>query len=122
MQGVVQTEPAAAGHRSYGRVAHLARPGRPAVVVGTLTELTGPVHGVVELPVRLMWSRDRTFDLADPDQLLWMYENVLRESTRAEDLRTLIDATILRRVWRTLNLPRGVRLAWETRHRVLRAG
>ncbi|MDH6465488.1 hypothetical protein M2302_005690 [Micromonospora sp. A200] len=108
MQAVVSTAP------------HLARPGRPTVVARTLAELAGPTRGVVELPVRLMWNADRTFDLGDPDQLLWMYENVLRETTRAEDLRHLINGRTLRRVWRRLNLPRGVRQAWESRHRGLR--
>ncbi|MFI7427984.1 hypothetical protein ACIBPB_13440 [Micromonospora sp. NPDC049836] len=102
--------------------AHLARPGRPAVVPRTLAELTGPTRGVVELPVRLMWSSERVFDLADPDDLLWMYENVLRETNRVDDLRTLVNGRTLRRVWRRLNLPRGVRLAWESRHRGLRTG
>lgn len=100
--------------------AYLARPGRPAVVARTLGELTGPTSGIVELPVRLMWSTERAFDLGDPDDLLWMYENVLRETTRVDDLRELIDGRTLRRVWRRLNLPRGVRLAWESRHRDLR--
>ncbi|TDB74955.1 hypothetical protein [Micromonospora sp. KC723] len=102
-------------------VARLARPGRPAVVARTLTELVGPTRGVVELPVRLMWNAQRTFDLAEPDDLLWMYENVLRESTRTDDLRQLINGRTLRRVWRRLNLPRGVRQAWESRHQGLRA-
>lgn len=101
-------------------VPHLARPGRPAVVARTLAELTGPTWGMVELPVRLMWSPNRRFDLGDPDQLLWMYENVLRETTRSEDLRRLVDGRTLRRVWRLLNLPRGVRQAWESRHPGLR--
>ncbi|MEV0158301.1 hypothetical protein AB0H57_32100 [Micromonospora sp. NPDC050686] len=101
-------------------VAFLARPGRPAVVARTLAELAGPTRGVVELPVRLMWCGERTFDLGDPDDLLWMYENVLRESTRADDLRQLIDGRTLRRVWHRLNLPHGVRQAWESRHRGLR--
>ncbi|MEV4846729.1 hypothetical protein AB0K20_26340 [Micromonospora matsumotoense] len=98
---------------------HLARPGRPVVVARTLAELAGPTGGVVELPVRLMWSSERTFDLAEPDDLLWLYENVLRETTRADDLRALIDGRTLCRVWRRLNLPRGVRQAWESRHRGL---
>ncbi|MEU8301897.1 hypothetical protein AB0C04_31995 [Micromonospora sp. NPDC048909] len=101
-------------------VAFLARPGRPAVVTRTLVELAGPTRGIVELPVRLMWNAERTFDLGDPDQLLWLYENVLRETTRAEDLRSLINGRTLRRVWRLLNLPRGVRQAWESRHHPLR--
>jgi hypothetical protein len=111
MQGV---SPTSAG------VAFLARPGRPAVVTPTLAELTGPTRGVVELPVRLMWSAERTFDLTDPDDLLWMYENVLRETTRLADLRALINGHLLRQVWRLLNLPRGVREAWERRHGELR--
>ncbi|MGC4892753.1 hypothetical protein [Micromonospora sp. DT31] len=101
--------------------AYLARPGRPAVVARTLDELTGPTAGIVELPVRLMWNSERAFDLGDPDELLWMYENVLRETARVEDLRELIHAGTLRRVWQVLNLPRGVRLAWESRHPGLRA-
>ncbi|SCF19113.1 hypothetical protein [Micromonospora mirobrigensis] len=102
-------------------VALLARPGRPAVVARTLAELAGPTDGLVELPVRLMWSSERTFDLADPDDLLWMYENVLRETTRAEDLRQLVNGRLLGRVWPMLNLPRGVRQAWEREHPALRA-
>ncbi|PWU51206.1 hypothetical protein DLJ46_05375 [Micromonospora globispora] len=90
------------------------------MVARTLAELTGPTRGVVELPVRLMWSSERTFDLGDPDDLLWMYENVLRETTRTDDLRNLINGRTLRRVWRRLNLPKSVRLAWESRHRGLR--
>jgi len=102
-------------------VAYLARPGRPAVVIPTLAELTGPTHGRVTLPLRLMWGPDRAFDLDDPDQLLWMYENVLRETTRSEDLRRYVDGGVLRRVWTALNLPRGVRAAWERRHPTLTA-
>ncbi|MFK3979849.1 hypothetical protein ACI2K4_05640 [Micromonospora sp. NPDC050397] len=100
--------------------AFLARPGRPAVVTRTVAELNGPLTGVVELPLRLMWCADRTFDLADPDQLLWMYENVLREATRTDDLRRHLNGTLLRRLWPELNLPHGVRRAWEARHRSLR--
>lgn len=36
------------------RVIYLARPNRPALVADSLEELTGPKHGVVELPQRLM--------------------------------------------------------------------
>ncbi|MFI6760972.1 hypothetical protein ACIBF5_17735 [Micromonospora sp. NPDC050417] len=106
-------------HTTMAGGAFLARPGRPTVVTRTVAELNGPVSGRIELPLRLMWCPDRTFDLADPDQLLWMYENVLREATRTEDLRRLINGVLLRRVWPELNLPHGVRRAWETRHRSL---
>jgi hypothetical protein len=95
---------------------HLARPGRPAVVAATLDKLTGPEHGVVELPQRLMWNPDRSFDLDQPAELRWMYENVLREAIRTEELRRWLNARVLVRIWRELNLPRGVRRAWEDRY------
>ena len=100
---------------------HLARPHRPVLVTGTLGELTGPAHGLVELPLRLWWGPPRAFDLDDPDALLWMYENVLREAVRAEELRAWLHGPTLLRVWPRLNLPRGVRAAWEARHRALTA-
>jgi hypothetical protein len=68
----------------------------------------------------LMWNPDRTFDLDDPDQLLWMYENVLREAIRTAELRPWLKAAVLVRVWRSLNLPPGVRQAWEAHHPGLR--
>jgi hypothetical protein len=100
-------------------VVHLARPHRPVLVAGSLHELTGPERGPVELPLRLWWNPHRTFDLDRPDALLWMYENVLREAVRVDELRTYLHGPTLVRVWPQLNLPRGVRAAWEARHRVL---
>jgi hypothetical protein len=97
-----------------------ARPGRAAVVAADLADLRGPVAGTVELPLRLFWNPDRTFDLGDPDLLRWMYENVLREASRPEELAAYLDAGILAGVWPDLFLPRGVRQAWEDRHPVLR--
>jgi hypothetical protein len=38
-----------------------------------------------------------------------MYENVLREAIRSDELRQWINAQILVRIWRNLNLPGGVR-------------
>jgi hypothetical protein len=91
------------------------------LVAGTLQELTGPSTGRVELPLRLWWNPNRTFDLDRTDTLLWMYENVLREAVRIEELRTYLHGPTLVRVWPQLNLPRGVRAAWEARHRALTA-
>jgi hypothetical protein len=107
---------AAAPQRRYQ-----ARPGRAAVVAADLADLRGPVAGTVELPLRLFWNPDRTFDLGDPDLLRWMYENVLREASRPEDLAAYLDGELLAALWPDLFLPRGVRQAWEDRHAVLRA-
>jgi hypothetical protein len=104
-----------------GRVVYMARPNRPALVAHALEELHGPEHGVVELPQRLMWNPDRSFDLDNHDLLLWMYENVLREAIRHDELRRWISGPVLVQVWRELNLPRGVRQAWEARYPQLRA-
>lgn len=108
------------GGAEQSDVVYLVRPGRPAVITATLGELAGPEHGVVELPLRLMWNPNRRFDLDNPDELLWMYENVLREAIRSSEIRRWINARVLGRVWPSLNLPRGVRQAWEARHPSLR--
>ena len=102
-------------------VVHLARPHRPVLVAGTLAELAGPAHGPVELPLRLWWNPNRVFDLDRHDSLLWMYENVLREAVHVDELRRHLHGPTLVRVWPELNLPRGVRAAWEARHKALRS-
>jgi hypothetical protein len=101
---------------------HLSRPGRPALVIGDLDELHGPTTGVVELPHRMVWlpPEDRRFDLGDPYDLTRVYEIVLREAVRFDELRDWLDAGTLRRLWPQLFLPRGVRLAWEERHPLLK--
>lgn len=89
--------------------------GRPYTVPDSLEELTGPTTGVVELPLRLDWSEQGRYDLSDQRQLNLMYEVVIRESMRVEDLRAFLDGPTLRRVWRRLWLPRKVRALWEAR-------
>jgi hypothetical protein len=108
----VDAGPVAAGRRRE------SRPGRRALVVPTLTELRGPTGGVVQLPHRLVWQapEHRRFDLGDPYQLCRVYEIVLREAIRLDELRAWLDAATLRRIWPDLYLPRGVRAAWEERH------
>jgi hypothetical protein len=95
-----------------------SRPGRSALVSATLEELTGPTSGVVELPHRLVWQAKplRLFDLDDPYERSRVYEIVLREAIRFDELRTWLDGATLRQLWPKLYLPRGVRQAWEDRH------
>ncbi|MGV9766375.1 hypothetical protein [Micromonospora tulbaghiae] len=100
---------------------HVARPGRRAVVADDLSELCGPSNGVVELPHRLFWQPDRHVDLDRPGLLPWMYETVLTEAVRTDELRTWLHGPTLVRLWSTLYLPRTVRRAWEERHPMLRA-
>jgi hypothetical protein len=98
-----------------------ARRGRRPLVAADLAELRGPVTGTVELPLRLFWCPDRTFDLDAPGMLDWMYQTVLREATSPEELAAFLDGDTLVARWPELFLPRGVRAAWEDRHPALRA-
>ena len=103
------------------RAPQQARPGRRALVATDLAALAGPVTGPVELPLRLFWCPDRTFDLDEPGMLAWMYQTVLREATRPEELTEFLDGATLVTLWPELFLPRGVRAAWEDQHPALRA-
>lgn len=101
------------------RVRYESRPGRRTVVAARLSDLTGPVHGSVQLPIWLFWYPDRTFDLDEPGMLPWMYQVVLREAASLEDLAYL-NGDMLISLWPKLHLPRGVRQAWEHLHPELR--
>jgi hypothetical protein len=90
------------------------------LVAARLSDLTGPVHGSVELPIWLFWYPDRTFDLDEPGMLPWMYQVVLREASSAEDLAYL-NGDALTALWPDLHLPRGVRRAREDIHPELRS-
>lgn len=103
---------------------HEARPGRAALVALDLAELRGPVTGTVELPIWLFWSGpddSREFDLGEPGILAWVYEMVLREATRSEDLALYLNGAMLAGIWPDLWLPAGVRQAWEEHHPALAA-
>ena len=104
------------------RTEYYARPGRRAIVVSDLASLRGPSRGTIELPLRLYWSgRSPVFDLDDPDMRRWLYQIVLREASRPEDLTGYLDRDTLIGAWPELHLPKGVRRAWEEHHPQLRA-
>jgi hypothetical protein len=99
------------------RTQHPARPGRRAIVVLDLADLHGPTEGTVELPLRIFWSaEDHTFDLASPHATRELYETVLREASRPDDLANFLDQNLLIAFWPDLHLPAGVRRAWEEQH------
>jgi hypothetical protein len=98
-----------------------ARRGRRTLVAADLAGLHGPTTGTIELPLRLFWCPDRTFDLDAPGMLDWMYQTVLREATHPQDLAGFLNGDTLVARWPELFLPHGVRAAWEDRHPALRA-
>jgi hypothetical protein len=90
------------------------------LVVKDLADLRGPASGKVTLPLRLFWSPPgRVFDLDDPFMLRSMYQVVLGEAIRAEELTAYLNQARLLAVWQDLYLPKGVRRAWEELHPVL---
>lgn len=88
---------------------------RPYAVVDSFTDLRGPTVGTVVLDRRLDWSGRARYDLANPRPLASMYETVLREATRPEDLARWLDGPTLVRLWPELVLPPQVRQPWEAR-------
>jgi prevent-host-death family protein len=103
------------------RTRYQARPGRRVLVVTDLADLRGPASGTVTLPLRLFWSPPgHEFDLSKPFMLQSMYQTVLGEAIRPDELTTYLNGDTLAAVWRDLFLPRGVRQAWEEYHPVLR--
>ena len=76
------------------RTEYYGRPGRRAIVVSDLASLRWPSRGTVELLLRLYWSGPvPVFDLEDPDMRRWLYQIVLREASRPEDLTGYLDRT-----------------------------
>ncbi len=90
--------------------------GRPITVINDFTELQGPTHGTVTLPVTLDWGPRPTYDLDEPIRLRNLYRTVLREAMDDDDLRQWLDSTILKQIWHEIMLPTAVRNAWEQRH------
>jgi len=112
----------ATGQVTAPRARYQGRPGRRVVVAPSLADLRGPTQGTVELPLWLFWScPGHAFDLDDLDMRQWLYQTVLREAGRPEDLTAYLDGDTLVALWPGLYLPKGVRQAWEDQHPVLRA-
>jgi hypothetical protein len=79
----------------------------------SLDDLEGPVHGLAALPKHLGWTGRTEYDLDDAADCAVFYERVLVEAVSVDDLNTLIDAELLRSMWRRLFLPAPVRRLWE---------
>ncbi|GGV44676.1 hypothetical protein GCM10010293_51940 [Streptomyces griseoflavus] len=81
---------------------------------GRLDELTGPVHGQVELPLHIAWSGLRAYDLDRPRQRMSLYRTVLAEGQR-HDLLTHLNGDLLAAQWPALRtlVSRPIRDVWE---------
>lgn len=88
---------------------------RPYSVPESLIELTGPVEGVVELPLHLDWSQQRSYDLAVDKDRRRLYETVVREAMDPADLARFLHVDLLIRLWPSLWLPPRARSLWQKR-------
>lgn len=80
----------------------------------SLEALAGPGEGVLLLPITVHWGPEPTADLSTPDGVDKAYESLVREGTTQQQ-EALLNAELLRRVWRGLRLPRRCRDLWESR-------
>ncbi|MFG2503327.1 hypothetical protein ACGFSB_34595 [Streptomyces sp. NPDC048441] len=81
-----------------------------------LTDLAGPAHGTVALPLHVVWSGLRSFDLDRPRSRMSLYRTVLAEGQR-EDLTAFLHSDLLLAQWPVLRtlISRTIRDVWESR-------
>ena len=82
---------------------------------GSLGELTGPAHGVVQLPAHVAWSGLTTYDLDGARSCMTLYRTVLAEGQR-DDLSGLLNQDLLLSQWPVLRnlISRNIREVWES--------
>lgn len=86
---------------------------RPYTVPDSLSELTGPTDGFVELPIDLDWSQQRRYDLAVDKDRRRLCETVVREAMSRADLTRFLHAGLLLQLWPSLWLPPRARSLWQ---------
>lgn len=92
---------------------------RRVVVAPDLEALRGPLHGQHQLPLHLDSSARPVYDFGSPRDRAQAYQLVLLEAVTTGDLEQWLQSDELLRLWPDLYLPRVVRAAWQSRHRVL---
>ncbi|MEU9607970.1 hypothetical protein [Streptomyces sp. NPDC048057] len=87
----------------------------------SLEELDGPEHGTVTLPLHVVWSGLRTYDLDRPRSRMSLYRTVLAEGQR-DDLVAYLNTDLLTSQWPVLRtlISRNVRDVWENAFLTLR--
>ncbi|MEU5917514.1 transcriptional regulator [Streptomyces sp. NPDC047141] len=79
-----------------------------------LSELGGPAHGHVDLPLHLAWSGLTRFDLDQPRLRMGCYRIVLAEGQH-DDLVRYLNRELLATMWPVLRtlISRDIRTVWE---------
>ncbi|MGW2324084.1 transcriptional regulator [Streptomyces sp. NPDC001155] len=101
-------------HDDPSSIAALLRARYKRRLPSSLNELTGPEHGLVELPLHIAWSGLRTLDLDLPRQRMSLYRTVLAEGMR-DDLCRFLNRGILLELWPVLHklISRAIKDVWE---------
>ncbi|MET7721777.1 hypothetical protein [Streptomyces mirabilis] len=99
---------------SSASVAEILRARYARRLPNSLMELAGPVQGRVALPLHVVWSGLRVYDLDRPRQRMGLYRTVLTEGQR-DDLVAFLHRDLLLAQWpdlRTL-ISRHICVVWE---------
>ncbi|MFD7015326.1 hypothetical protein [Streptomyces sp. NPDC059928] len=81
-----------------------------------LEDLHGPAHGTVDLPLHVVWSGRRSFDVDAPRPRMGLYRTVLAEGQQ-QDVMNFLNRDLLIAQWPVLRtlISRLVRDVWEER-------
>ncbi|MFD9636904.1 hypothetical protein [Streptomyces violascens] len=79
-----------------------------------LEDLHGPAHGSVDLPLHVVWSGRRSFDVDAPRPRMGLYRTVLAEGQK-QDVVDFLNRELLIAQWPVLRIliSRTVRDVWE---------
>ncbi|MEW2400285.1 transcriptional regulator [Streptomyces sp. NPDC046862] len=101
-------------HDDPSAIASLLRARFKRRLPSSLNELTGPEHGMVELPLHIAWSGLRTLDLDRPRQRMSLYRTVLGEGLH-DDLCRFLNKSILLELWPVLHklISTAIKDVWE---------
>lgn len=79
-----------------------------------LEDLAGPAHGTVDLPLRVVWSGRRSYDVEQPRSRMGLYRTVLAEGQQ-QDLVDFLYGPLLIAQWPVLRtlISRPIRHVWE---------
>ncbi|WP_306335685.1 hypothetical protein [Streptomyces sp. KL118A] len=79
-----------------------------------LEDLRGPAHGMVDLPLHVVWSGRRSFDVDRSRSRMGLYRTVLAEGQR-QDVTGVLNRDLLIGQWPVLRtlISRIIRDVWE---------
>ncbi|MVO84346.1 hypothetical protein GPA10_06050 [Streptomyces sp. p1417] len=79
-----------------------------------LEDLAGPARGLVDLPLHVVWSGRRSFEVDRPRARMGLYRTVLAEGQR-EDLARFLDRDLLIGQWPVLRtlISSQIRDVWD---------